>query len=322
MIFFIKQIAAIEMSDTTMNLKQLEVYLAVAESGSFSRGAEATFITQSTVSQHIAALESELGVKLLDRTSRGALLTEGGKLLLDHARRVVADARETERAMRRFRGMEDAALRIGGSTIPGDYMIPASLPLFLARYPGIQLTLIQGDSREVVDKVASETVELGIVGSRFDDEGIAFTPFGRDEIRLVAAPGHPLAGRGTVAAAELAQHDFIAREAGSGTARAVAEALTRAGIDPAALRVRAGLGSTEAVKHAVAGGLGIAFLSEMSVKKEVTRGELAELAVEGLAISRHFYLAERAGRELSPAARSFAALMVEIYGGAGQEGAG
>jgi DNA-binding transcriptional LysR family regulator len=296
-----------------MNLKQLEVFLAVAESGSFSRGAEATFITQSTVSQHIAALEGELGVRLLDRTSRGALLTEGGKLLLEHARRTVADAREIERAMRRFRGMEEATLRVGGSTIPGDYMIPESLPLFLARCPGVRLTLIQGDSRDIVDRVAREEVEVGVVGSSFDEDGIAFTPLGRDEIRLVAGRNHPLAGRGTLSLDELARQEFIAREAGSGTAKAVGEALAQAGLPPERLRVRASLGSTEAVKHAVSSGLGMAFLSEVSVRREVARGELAEIPVEGLRVSRHFYLAERAGRELSPAARAFGELMREIY---------
>ncbi|MBT1076145.1 selenium metabolism-associated LysR family transcriptional regulator [Geobacter grbiciae] len=296
-----------------MNLKQLEVFLAVAESGSFSRGAEATFITQSTVSQHIAALEHELGVKLLDRTGRGALLTEGGKLLLEHARKVVAGAREIEPAMRRFRGVEEAELRVGGSNIPGDHMIPEVLPLFLARHPGVRLTLLQGDSREILDKVAREEVEIGIIGSSFDDEGFAFTPLGRDEIRLIAGSAHPLAGRGPVGIDVLARQEFIMREPGSGTARTIAHALAGAGVAPATLAVRASLGSNEAVKHAVASGLGVSFLSEISVRKELGRGELVEVPVEGLKISRTFYLVQRDGRELSPAARAFADLMRDQY---------
>ena len=101
-----------------MNLKQLEIFLAVAETGSFSRGAEATFITQSTVSQHISSLESDFGVRLLDRTGKGALLTEGGKVLFHHARQVVTDIEAINQAMRRFKGVEDTDLRIGGSNIP------------------------------------------------------------------------------------------------------------------------------------------------------------------------------------------------------------
>uniref|UniRef100_A0A831U1M1 LysR family transcriptional regulator n=1 Tax=Geobacter metallireducens TaxID=28232 RepID=A0A831U1M1_GEOME len=296
-----------------MNLKQLEVFLAVAETGSFSRGAEAAFITQSTVSQHIAALESELGVKLLDRTGRGALLTEGGKLLLEHARRVVAGTRVIEQAMRRFRGLEEAELRVGGSNIPGDHMIPEMLPIFLSLHPGIRLTLLQGDSREILDKVAREEVEIGIIGSRFDEAGFAFTPLGRDEIRLIAGSSHPLAGTGAISLDALVRQEFIMREPGSGTARSVAQALAGAGVAPAALTVRASLGSNEAVKHAVASGLGLSFLSEISVRKELARGELVEIPVDGLKVSRTFYLVQREGRQLSPAARAFADLMAEKY---------
>lgn len=296
-----------------MNLKQLEVFLAVADSGSFSRGAEATFITQSTVSQHIAALESELGVKILDRTGRGALLTEGGKLLLEHARRVVAGTREIEQTMRRFRGLEEAELRVGGSNIPGDHMIPEVLPLFLVRHPGVRLTLLQGDSRETLERIAREEVEIGIVGSRFGDGGLAFTPLGSDEIRLIAATAHPLAGTGPIDLNTLARQEFIMREPGSGTARTVAQALTAVGIAPESLSVRASLGSNEAVKHAVASGLGLSFLSEISVKRELERGDLVEIPVEGLTIFRTFHLVQRDGRQLSPAARAFCDLMVEQF---------
>lgn len=316
MIIFINSIGDIHYYDNAeflMNLKQLEVFLAVAESGSFSKGAEATFITQSTVSQHIAALENELGVKLLDRTGRGALLTEGGKLLLEHARRVVTGAREIVPVMRRFRGLEETELRVGGSNIPGDHMIPDVLPLLLSRHPGIRLTILQGDSREILDKVAREEVEVGVVGSRFDDGGLAFTALGHDEIKLMAGRTHPLADKGNVNCDTLSRQEFIMREPGSGTARAVAQALADAGVSPSDLTIRAILGSNEAVKHAVAGGLGVSFLSEISVRKELLRGELVEIPVDGLTVSRTFYLVQRDGRELSPAARAFTDIMLDRY---------
>src|SRR5512146_281394 len=143
-----------------MNLKQLEVFVAVAETGSFSKGAEATFITQSTVSQHISALEQELGVRLLDRTGRGALLTPGGSILLEHARRVLAATGEIGRAMDRFKGVEDTVLTIGGSNVPGNYMIPDALPLVRARFPGLKITLLQGDSRDIIERLGREEVEV------------------------------------------------------------------------------------------------------------------------------------------------------------------
>src|SRR5512139_457275 len=124
-----------------MNLKQLEVFLAVAESGSFSRAAEMSFLTQSTVSQHISSLEIEFDLKLFDRTGKGAMLTEAGKLLLLHANRLAAEARDIRVSLNRFKGLEKALLRIGGSNIPGSYMIPDFLPLFLQINPGVTIIL-------------------------------------------------------------------------------------------------------------------------------------------------------------------------------------
>lgn len=297
-----------------MNLKQLEVFLAVAESGSFSRGAETTFITQSTVSQHISALEKEFGVKLLDRTGKGALLTSGGKVLLLHARRIIADAREIELTMNRFKGLEDATLSVGGSNIPGSYMIPAVLPLVLERFPALKITLLQGDSREILERIAREEVELGIIGSRFEDKGFTFSPLGKDEIRLIANRQHKWRKKKAVTIEEILEEEFILREPGSGTGKTVREALAKVGVSQDRLKVRAWLGSNEAVKHAVAGGLGISFLSELSVRRELARGELAEVCVRGVNISRHFYLASRSGREFSPAAEAFESVMREVYG--------
>lgn len=296
-----------------MNLKQMEVFVAVAESGSFSKGGEATFITQSTVSQHISALEKEFGIRLLDRTVKGALLTEGGKVLLQHARRLLNDAHEVELAINRFKGLEDTALTVGCSNIPGDYMIPEALPAFLERYPGLKLTLVQGDSREILERIGREELEVGIIGSRFEDEGFFFTPLGKDEIRLIVKRGHRWCDLRSVSLDRLTEEAFILREPGSGTGKTVSEALAGAGFNPGELKVKACLGSNEAVKQAVASGLGIAFLSEMSVRREVARGELAEVAVDGVRISRHFYLVNRAGRELSPPAAAFAQVMLETY---------
>ena len=104
-----------------MNLKQLEVFLAVAESGSFSRAAEMSFLTQSTISQHISSLETEFDLKLFDRTGKGAMLTEAGKLLLLHANRLAAEARDIRVSLNRFKGLEKAMLRIAASPMCGNF---------------------------------------------------------------------------------------------------------------------------------------------------------------------------------------------------------
>jgi len=302
-----------------MNLKQLKVFLAVADSGSFSKGAEASCITQSTVSQHISALESDFGIRLLDRTAKGALLTEGGKLLLQHARGLLAEMHKVDQVMRRFKGVEEAELTVGCSTIPGVYMIPSALKRLQNCFPGLTVNLIQGDSREVLAKLVKNEMEIGVVGGVFDEENFEFQPLNTDKIRLIVSSAHPWAKRKTVTREELLTEPIVIRGPGSGTGTTVNSALETMGIQLRQLKIMAYLGSNEAVKLAVSDELGVSFVSELSVAKEVGRRELALVDVEGLDIYRRFFLASRAGRDLSPAAKAFADVMREIYGGTGKQ---
>ncbi len=288
-----------------MNLKQLEVFIAVAESGSFSRAAEVTFLTQSTVSQHISSLEKEFDLKLLDRTGKGALLTEAGKLLLTHARRVVEEAREVPLALNRFRGLAEVELKIGGSNIPACYMIPDCIFSFRERHPGVIITLLQGDSRETLERLKREEVEFALVGSRFAEKDLDFTPLTLDKISLVVPGGHRWSGLESILPEDLVGEPLIFREPGSGTGRTFRDELARAGLAPEDLKVSMCLGSNEAIKQAILSGAGISFLSEMSVKKECERGEMSIVRVRGLEISRHFHLVTRRGRNLAPAAKAF-----------------
>lgn len=296
-----------------MNLKQLEVFLAVAESSSFSKGAEATFITQSTVSQHISALENEFGLKLFDRTGKGAFTTAAGKLLLKHARSVTDEAREIPVIMNRFKGLENALLCIGGSNIPSSYMIPIILALFHRDHSGVTVILLQDDSCEIVEKLKRDEVELAVTGNRYEEQGIIFDPLGSDNIVLVAGANHRWKDRKEITLSDFREESFVFREPGSGTGKAVRESLAAAGQALDKLKVIAYLGSNESVKQAVVNGVGISFVSEMSVRKECARGELFIVHVAGFAIARRFYLATRRGRELSPAAKAFAALLVQQY---------
>lgn len=295
-----------------MNLRQLEAFLAVAEHGGFSAAAREALLTQSTVSQHVAALEAELGAQLLERSRNGVTLTEAGKILRRHARQALVELRHAREAIGKARGLAETTLRVAASTIPGGYLVPSVLARLCQRSPGLTVVLRQGDSRETVDRVVGREADVGVVGSRFEEKGLLYEPVGGDEIRLTLPAGHPWAGRAAVALAELAGEPFVGREAGSGTARTVGEALAAAGLDPGSLAVRAHMGSSEAVKAAVLAGLGVAFLSDAAVRREVDRGELSLIAVEGLRIARPFYLVRRTGRELPAAAAAFWDEMREI----------
>lgn len=296
-----------------MNLKQLEVFIAVAECGSFSRAAELSFLTQSTVSQHISALEKEFGLKLLDRTGKGALLTEAGKLLHLHARRLSEEARSITVVLNRFRGLEEVVLKIGGSNIPSSYLIPDCIPPFQRLNPGVTITILQGDSRETLERLKREEVELAVIGSRFDDDEVCYSELTLEKLALVVYPGHRWAERKSISLEELGDEVFIFREPGSGTDMTVRAALVKAGVTLERLNVRTFLGSNEAVKQAILSGAGVSFLSMISVRRECESGQLFMVDVNGLDMSRSIYLVSREGRELSPAAKVFAALLRERF---------
>jgi DNA-binding transcriptional LysR family regulator len=292
-----------------MNLRQLELFIAIVETGSFSRGAEASLLTQSTVSQHIAALESEVDLKLLDRTGHGVVLTRAGEVFLHHARQVLAECASLQHSMAEFRGAAQVELTIGASNIPANYLIPEILPDLATEHPGIQLTMQSGDSREILDSLLSEAIELAIVGSQGTHRGVDYEPLDSDLLVLAVSPHHPWGNCREITLDEIATSPIVIREVGSGSDQALREALNQAGFDPVRLQIAVRLGSNEAVRQAIIKGFGAAFLSEISIKQELWRGELVKVPIKDFSVRRQFWLVTRSQRTLSPAAQRFVEIL-------------
>jgi DNA-binding transcriptional LysR family regulator len=298
-----------------MNLRQLEIFVAVVEAGSFSRGAEAALLTQSTVSQHIAALESDVELQLLDRTGRGVILTHAGELFLQHARQVLTECASLQKAMAGFRGLQQVGLTIGASNIPANYLVPVVLPRLAAEHPGIALTMQTGDSREMLDCLLTDAVELAVVGSRSDDRGIDYLPLASDLLVLAVSSTHPWSRCKTITLNDLAENPLIVRESGSGSDQALQQALQQAGFDFDRLQVAVRLGSNEAVRQTLLSGFGAAFLSEISIQQELKRGELVKVSVVDFVVKRQLWLVTRSRRTVSPAAQVFSELMQKHFSG-------
>ena len=296
-----------------MTLKQLEVFVAIAETGSFSNGAEKTGITQSTASQHILGLEKELGIRLFDRGREGALLTEAGKLFFSRAGRILSECEGSRTAISRFIGMESVTLRIGASDIPGARMIPAVLGSFLKEHPKVQLDTHQGHSRMVLRKLVEEEVELAFVGGRFEDERIQFEQMGEDSLVCAVSSDLSYGHKGNLSQAELCKVPMIAWEEDSGTQKAVYEALAGTWINNASLTVVARFGSSEAIRQALLNGAGYAFVSGRTISEELASGQLTAVRIPGVQVTRKFYAARREGRELSPAAAAFLGMMLGTW---------
>lgn len=297
-----------------MTLKQLEVFVAIAETGSFSKGAEKNGITQSTASQHILGLEEELGIRLFDRGRGGALLTEAGKLFFSRAGKILSDCAGSRDAIRRFLCMEDVTLRVGASDVAGSLMVPSLLGTFRKIHPNVRLEVVQGNSRLVVRKLVDEKVELGFLGGRFDDERILFEPMGEESLVCAVLPELDSGHKASLSQAELCKVPLIAWEDGSGTQKAIFEALTGTWINKDSLTIVARLGSSEAIRRALLNGAGYAFISARVISEELANGQLTTIKVPGVQINRKFYAARRDGRELSPAAAAFLELMLSQWG--------
>lgn len=296
-----------------MNLRQMEVFWAVVDSGSFTRGAQSACLSQSTVSQHIADLEAEFGVRLLDRTGKKVLPTSAGKLLLQRIRRIVHSVRETEMTMRRFASVEEAPLTVSCSNVPGNYLVPPLLPTLNMRFPGIAITVLCTDSRQAIELLAREEAEIAVVGTRFTDDRYEWSSLVEDRIVLIVPQAHRWVRADDVELVDFVTEPLILRESGSGTGRAVEQALRESGLSLKQLRIRARLGSNEAVKQAVIAGAGVAFVSEFSVGQELSCGALVKKLMPEVTVNRSFHIARLADRELSPAAAAFAKVLEQRF---------
>lgn len=288
-----------------IDVRRLEIFAKVAELRSFSRAAEALFLTQPTVSEHVRLLEEELGVQLLDRLGRGATPTRAGVLLLGYAHRIMALAREARQAIDQFQGRMTGELVVGGSTIPGEYVLPALIGQFKGKYPDVSISLLIGDSRQMSEWVEDGRVEVALVGARPSLRSLDARELMADELVVVVPAGHPWAGRAVVRLADLQAEPLIVRERGSGSRETMEAELATAGLGLPAFRVVGEMGSTQAIKQAVRAGVGVSLISRRAVLDECQAGWLHCVRVDGLAFGRAFFLVTHRDRSRSPLAQAF-----------------
>lgn len=290
-----------------LSIRQLEVFVALVDQGSFTKAAQALGLSQSTVSGHVADLERRLGAMVVERGRRHIRPTAAGQALLAPARETLQAERTTRMAVEELTGLLRGQLLVGGSTIPAAHFLPPVMATFHERYPDIALRLVTGDSREILDQVHTAAIELGVVGVEPDEQLYETSPIGEDRLVLILPPQHKLAGRKRLRVAEVLAEPMVIREEGSGTREATFAALIEDTVsDPlAGLNIVCEVGSTAAVKACVRSGVGLAFLSDMCVQDELASGALATAAVDGFDVRRTFHLVSRKGAYLGPAARAF-----------------
>jgi DNA-binding transcriptional LysR family regulator len=288
-----------------MDLWQLKIFCKVVELKSFSKAGEAVHLSQPTVSSHIKELEGHFGTRLVDRLSRRVLPTKAGELLYDYAQQLVALRDRTEAVMAEFSGKMKGRLSIGGSTIPGGYLLPRIIGLFSKRYPEVRISLKVGDTSEILSMVATGRIEAGVVGAKSSDKLLQQVPMAVDEMCLVVPSDHIWAQRQTIKFKELLGEPFIVRELGSGTLRSIEQQLQKKGYTVSDLNIVAEMGSTEAVRQAIKNKVGLSILSAIAVADDIQTGLLKAISIEGLNLKRSFYLTTHKQRTPSPLSTTF-----------------
>lgn len=288
-----------------MDIWQLRIFQKVIETEGFSKAAEAVHLTQPTVSSHIRDLEEHFGCRLVDRMGKRTLPTGAGRLLYDYSRKITRLAEEAEEAMARFMGVIGGNLVVGGSTIPGNYILPRLIGSFKKRYPEARISIEVGDTRQMVEAIADSEIDFGVVGARVNQSGIVQEELFDDEMRLIVPAGHRWAGQQTVTVGSLAKEPFIMREQGSGTLKSLEASLAAKGLRTGDLTVAATLGSTTSVIQGIKSGIGVSILSSIAVADDVRAKTLVSLPVRGLDLRRHFYLTYHKSRSRSPLCDAF-----------------
>ena len=288
-----------------MDLWQLHIFCKVVDLKSFSRAGRAVHLSQPTVSSHIKDLEEHFDCRLIDRLAKEALPTKAGRLLYRYARRITALRDETESAMAEFKGKVKGSLNIGGSTIPGAFVLPAMIGAFTARFPEVNVSLAIADTRQIIEAILCGDLELGVVGAVSTNSSILQTHLVEDEMCLVVPTDHRWSGRKQVTTKQLFAEPFIIREHGSGTLKSIQTSFSEAGLNLNELKVVARIGSTEAIRQGIKNRMGVSILSAIAVSDDVAAGKLKTLAIGGLNLKRAFYLTHHRHRGLSPLCQAF-----------------
>ena len=296
-----------------MNLKQLEAFVQVSESGSFSKAAKELFLTQPTISAHISSLEKELNVRLFIRNTKEVSLSDDGKDLYRYAKQIT----DLEKAIeeRFYMDSDDGKhfITIAASTIPAQYLLPKVLMCYRERYPKEQIKIMETDSSEVVTQVVDHMVDVGFTGTVLEKKHCKYIPFYKDELAVIT-PDTPeyriLKEQNRDDIDWIKRKPLILREEGSGTRKEAEKQLKNAGISMEALDIVASIANQETIKKSVKQGMGITVLSRLAAEDE---DGLLIFPIPGADEGRDINLAYNKNYQMTRSADRFIRIVKEVY---------
>ncbi len=272
-----------------------KVFISVAENLNFSKAAEELFISQPAVTKHIKELENKLNIALFERKGNKVFLTKSGKLMYQHLKIIQRQYNELEYELGRLNNDFKGSLNIGASSTISQYLIPAVIAAFHARYPKITVQLLNGNSFEMEQKLLKGNIDIALVENYSSAANIKYIDFLDDEIVGVTGSHSVYAKRKNITIADITEIPLVVREKGSGTLQVIEQTLIQNKINPGNLNVLIHLGSTEAIKNFLDNFEGVALISEKAIEKELRLKYLVKINIKNINIHRKFRIALRQG---------------------------
>jgi DNA-binding transcriptional LysR family regulator len=284
-----------------MDINQLEVLIAVANERGFSRAADKLYRTQPAISQAIRRLEEEVGEPLFDRSSKDGTLTASGQVLLKYAQQIINLRRDAKLAVKELKDLQRGKVTLGANEYTVMYLLPV-ISVYRVRHPHIKIEVKRDLASRIPSEVLKRDVEIGIVSFHPPDPALQTVPVATDELALIVAPDHPLAGKKIVSVKELGVESFIAHNVRSPYREKVVQTFEK---HRTPLNISMELPTLEAIKRFVEQGMGVALVPRLAAQAEIDRKQVVAITVREMRLERRLYLIYRKGAKLSHAARAF-----------------
>ncbi|MBS4535196.1 LysR family transcriptional regulator [Clostridium sp. D2Q-14] len=288
-----------------MDFRQLETFVEVINSKSFSKAANKLFLTQPTVTSHIQNLEKELNISLLNRSNKNISPTSGGKILYNYAQDIINMRDMAQFKLGKYKGQIEGTLEIASSTIPKQYILPHILKSFFSKYPNITLNILHNNSKGVINDIMDNRIDFGIVGAKYNNRHLKYIELIEDNLILIAPKNNNLSNSKKLTIDLVRKENMILRHQGSGSRLLLEKALHDINDSIKSFNVVITTESNETIKKFVELGIGVSFISELAVKKELENDVFKGYNIPELNLNRKFYFVYHENRYLSPLAETF-----------------
>lgn len=290
-----------------MDIRQIETFVEVVRLESFSKAAEKLFITQPTVSNHITALEKEVGSDLIDRSGRLFRITPTGQILYEHAEKIIDQINNAKYEIDAYDQGLQGKISILSSSIPREYILPDLIKSFLEEHPKISFSLQGSDSKEAIKRILTYENDFAIVGKMNDNPKLDFVKLVKDSSVLIVPNDkfENLENGDTVKFEDILDENFILREYGSASLETIINAIYQSSKDARKLRIVGTCDDNEAIKSLVSKGVGLSFMNKIAVERDIKENRFKYLNIKGVDFSRDFYFLYHREKPLSPLGKRF-----------------